>query len=320
MTFRLAAEADLPALVELQRDFYAHEGIVFNAAAALQAMRTLISDPALGRLVVIEDEHAIAGFAAIMFGFSLEFRGRSAILDELYVVPSARARGLGTGALRFAEEICVEAGVQVLQLEVERTNIRAQSLYQRNGFFDRGNHLLSKHLCSRAIETPRLRMRPVSEHDVDLLHRIWTDPDVRRYLWDDRVIEREVAAEVVHASLADWRERGYGLWVVEEANTPIGFTGFRSSSEDARPELLFGFLPTHWHRGLATEAAQAALDYAFHVVRCDAIWGATDPPNSASVRVMERIGMVFERRGELGGLEAVFYALSLSEERRRPGG
>lgn len=161
------------------------------------------------------------------------------------------------------------------------------------------------------VSTERLTLRPATDADVDTLHRIWTDPGVRRYLWDDKVIEREVAAEVVAASIADWRERGYGLWVVEDrdGNAPIGFVGFRSSEEDPRPELLFGFLPTHWHRGIATEAAKAALAFAFDTLDCEEVWGATDPPNEASVRVMERAGMTFERRATLNGLDTVFFRL-----------
>lgn len=150
------------------------------------------------------------------------------------------------------------------------------------------------------VETDRLRLRPATDDDVDALHRIWTDPDVRRYLWDDTVIPRETAADVVAASDADWRERGYGLWVVEEKGTPIGFAGFRSS-EEALPELLFGFLPQWWGRGLATEAVRAALDFIGHC------WGATDVPNAASARLMERVGMRFTRRGTLNGLDTVFY-------------
>ena len=307
MSFRRATEADLPTLLEMQRDFYARD-MAFDPASALRSMRQLATDDSLGRLFVIEHENAIVGYFAIAFGFSLEFRGRDAFLDELYVAPQARGRGLGTAALRAVEEACLEAGVKALHLEVHHENHGAKALYRRSGFYDHDRHLMTKHLGARVIETERLRLRPATEADVDVLHCIWTDPDVRRYLWDDRVIEREVAAKVVAANEADWRDRGYGLWVVEESNEPIGFVGFRSD-EDPRPELLFGFLPTHWHRGLAAEAARAAIDYAFHVLHSDAIWAATDPPNEASVRLMERLGMQFERRGTLNGLDTVFYAL-----------
>jgi ribosomal-protein-alanine N-acetyltransferase len=150
------------------------------------------------------------------------------------------------------------------------------------------------------VSTERLRLRPATDADVDTLHHIWIDPDVRRFLWDDQVIARETAADVVAASSEDWRERGYGLWVVEENATPIGFAGFRSSEEG--PELLFGFLPQWWHRGLAAEAVRAAL--AFLDRDC---WGATDVANTASARVMERAGMTFDRRDTLNGLDTVFY-------------
>jgi ribosomal protein S18 acetylase RimI-like enzyme len=146
LPFRLATEADLPALVELQRDFYVLERIAFDDAAALQSMRTLVSDHSLGRLIVIEDDGAIAGFLSLTFGFTLEYHGRNAFLDELYLAPHARDRGLGTEALRVAEEICVEAGVKVLQLEVDRWNDRARALYHRRGFVDHDRHLMAKRL------------------------------------------------------------------------------------------------------------------------------------------------------------------------------
>src|SRR5688500_932913 len=115
------------------------------------------------------------------------------------------------------------------------------------------------------VKTPRLRLIPVTESDVDVLHRVWTDPDVRRYLWDDTVIDRDTAHAVVAQSCDDWREQQYGLWLIADAatNAIAGFTGFRSSEERPEPELLFGLLPAYWHRGHATEAAEAALRYLF---------------------------------------------------------
>jgi RimJ/RimL family protein N-acetyltransferase len=89
--------------------------------------------------------------------------------------------------------------------------------------------------------TPRTTLRPVAPDDVPALHALWTDPAVRKYLWDDEVITRERAAEVVAASASDFAAHGFGLWAVHETATGdwIGFCGFRSSdSEDV--ELLYG--------------------------------------------------------------------------------
>lgn len=145
-TFRPATQTDFPALVELQRDFYQHEHYPFDADAALGSMRQLATDASLGCLLVIEDGGAIAGYLAIVFGFSLEFRGRDAFVDELYVAPGARGRGLGSAALRAAEEACVAAGVMTLHLEVERTNLRAKALYVRHGYSEHERHLMTKRL------------------------------------------------------------------------------------------------------------------------------------------------------------------------------
>jgi RimJ/RimL family protein N-acetyltransferase len=63
------------------------------------------------------------------------------------------------------------------------------------------------------IHTPRLRLRPYRVEDVDDLYRLWTNPEVRRYLWDDVIISREQAASVVRASIACFEIHGFGQWV-----------------------------------------------------------------------------------------------------------
>jgi [ribosomal protein S5]-alanine N-acetyltransferase len=78
------------------------------------------------------------------------------------------------------------------------------------------------------------------------------------------------------------------MWTVTMNRDRAGFAGFRSSEQG--PELLFGFYPRYWHQGIATEAARAALVYLFDTLQLPSAWGATDPPNEASVRVMERVG------------------------------
>lgn len=64
------------------------------------------------------------------------------------------------------------------------------------------------------ITTARLHFRPFTLADVDALHHLWTDPDVRRYLWDDKIISRETAEEVVRASLVSFQEHRFGFWTL----------------------------------------------------------------------------------------------------------
>ncbi len=143
MTFRLATDSDLAALLDLESQFYAHEGYPFDRALNERSLRRLANDPSLGRLFIIGDGD---GYMVVTFGFSIEFGGRDAFIDELYIAPHARGRGLGTEAIRVAESACVAADVATLHLEVEHENGRARALYERHGFYTHDRHLMSKRL------------------------------------------------------------------------------------------------------------------------------------------------------------------------------
>jgi len=143
------------------------------------------------------------------------------------------------------------------------------------------------------LATPRLRLRPFTRDDVDALHAIWTDPDVRRYLWDDIVITRETAVDVVEGSLRSFAEAGYGFWCIEplDETRVIGFCGLRKFADPPEIELLYGLHREFWGRGLASEASREVLRYAFETLALARIFAGADRPNAASFRVMERLGM-----------------------------
>lgn len=159
------------------------------------------------------------------------------------------------------------------------------------------------------LETARLTLRPCTLDDVDALHAQWTDPEVRRYLWDGIVIDRDTAVEVVHSSVGDWADHGAGLFVIQPrgASAIIGFCGFRRFPPDREWELLYALLPAYWGQGLAVEASQAALAFAFSTLPVDRIAGRTDPPNAASVRVLEKLGMSYAGRTTVDHLDTVCY-------------
>lgn len=142
MNFRRAVAEDVPALLDLQQRFYTNEGYPYDRAAMERGMRELIGDALLGRLFVMDD--APVGYLVITFGFSLESGGRDAFVDELYVADTSRGQGLGTLALKIAEEACREAGIRALHLEVEHTNPRARALYERSGYKAHDRHLMTK--------------------------------------------------------------------------------------------------------------------------------------------------------------------------------
>ena len=171
------------------------------------------------------------------------------------------------------------------------------------------------------IETERLRLRPLSADDADEIHRLWAEPGVRRYLWDDEVIPPERARAVVEESVAAFESRGLGLWAVRSRGGEelIGFCGFWFFHDPPRLELLYGIAPALWNRGLATEAARAMLDYGFGQLSFERIEASTDAANAASVRVMERIGMSFWKREPTNGLDTIYYAVTREQYRGRYG-
>ena len=166
------------------------------------------------------------------------------------------------------------------------------------------------------ILTPRLTLRPFTLEDVDVVHALWTDPDVRRYLWDNVVIARERVEEMVRAIIAGFERNGRGMWLIFEngAERPCGFCGFLPRKEPDRAEIIYGLAPSAWGRGYATESARAVMEYGFNTLKLPKIGAAADVPNTASARVLERLGMRFLRREVVHGVDLLFYEIDKTSE------
>lgn len=162
------------------------------------------------------------------------------------------------------------------------------------------------------LATPHLRLTPVTRQDVPELHDLLTDPRVRRWLLDDAVVGVEWVEEEVGRSEALFEELGCGLWAVRrvEADSVLGLVGFRHFFEPPELQLLFAVLPSYQGRGVATEAADAVIRYAFEELGFERVRAATDLPNVASIRVLERLGMAREREDPDEGPEGTaWYSL-----------
>lgn len=114
--------------------------------AGLAAMTSLVTDGTLGRCWVIRARERPAGYLALTFGYSIEFGGRTAFVDELYVAPAFRRRGIAREALRLASEAAIDLGVRALFIEVSGANEAAGRLYRSCGFTARKYQTLYKRL------------------------------------------------------------------------------------------------------------------------------------------------------------------------------
>jgi [ribosomal protein S5]-alanine N-acetyltransferase len=165
---------------------------------------------------------------------------------------------------------------------------------------------------SGVLESPRLRLRPVAPDDRAFFHRQWNDPQVGRFLWDGAPVAAETAEAVLASSAESFASKGYGLWHVSRRDdgAPLGFCGLRVAPDSGRVELLYALEPACWGQGYATEAAHAVLDYAFSAVGLESVIASTNPDNTPSWRVLEKLGMTPTGRRYTETEELVDYALT----------
>lgn len=144
--FRPATGADIDVLLDFMRQFYAIDNYPFEEGIARRAMGRIVRDASLGRVWLIEMAGEAIGYIVLTFGYSLEYRGRDAFIDELFIVEHQRHQGLGTQAMQFILEACHDLDIQALHLEVERSNIAGQRLYRKFGFEDHDRYLLTRRI------------------------------------------------------------------------------------------------------------------------------------------------------------------------------
>ena len=153
----------------------------------------------------------------------------------------------------------------------------------------------------KAIETPRLILRPWQGHDLAPYAEICADPEVMKYVADGKPRTPEQSADAIRFFEGEWHTRGYGVFAVElkETDQLMGFAGFLYP--DFLPQVLpsveigWRFGRPFWGRGYATEAAQAALDYGLNDRGLTDIVSIFHLENKASERVMQKIGLRFDQ-------------------------
>jgi ribosomal protein S18 acetylase RimI-like enzyme len=148
LEFREAIPGDAAVLLPMMRALAKQdpEVIPFDESAARAAFHQFLSLPEFGRIWLFYRGSELVGYIILTIGFSFEFRGHDAFVDELYVVPASRRRGFGRQAMAFVEQKAREMGVNALHLEVDHANDPALELYRRNGYKDHDRFLMTKWL------------------------------------------------------------------------------------------------------------------------------------------------------------------------------
>ncbi|MDH3387203.1 MAG: GNAT family N-acetyltransferase [Gammaproteobacteria bacterium] len=138
---RQASTQDLPQLLPLVRAYHEFEHIDSSETLRESALRRLLADPGCGGIWMIHADNLLAGYIALCRGFSIEFNGFDAFIDEFYLNPEFRGKGVGKAVLEAIKQEARKLEINAIHLEVARDNDRARVLYRAAGFEARDKYL-----------------------------------------------------------------------------------------------------------------------------------------------------------------------------------
>ena len=164
------------------------------------------------------------------------------------------------------------------------------------------------------LMSPRLAFSPFVATDLDLLIELHSDPEIMRHLSPDgRPWPREVIVEKLADFMAEHAARGHSKWkVCRHDGTFIGRAGFAVWPPTGELELGFIVRRKLWGQGYATECAAALLDWVFDATGVDHVIGFAQERNTASRRVLEKVGMTYVDMQLVSGIPTSFYRFERS--------
>jgi ribosomal-protein-alanine N-acetyltransferase len=146
-----------------------------------------------------------------------------------------------------------------------------------------------------SVETDRLLLRRIQPDDMDAyFERIYADPDVTRTLPPGAPIPREAFDRRISGLMVGhWETHGFGPWVVVDRHDDqlLGHCGLKDWPDSEDVEVLYAIARSEWGRGIATEAARASVAFGFDELGLETIIGGVLSHNTASRRVLEKLGM-----------------------------
>lgn len=148
------------------------------------------------------------------------------------------------------------------------------------------------------LETERLILRQLTTEDAEFIFELLNDPSFIRNIGDRNVRTIDDAcAYIVNGPVASYAKNGFGLWLIalKETNEPIGMCGLIRRENLENVDIGYALLPRFWAKGYAVEAARATKAYAKDTVGLKRLVAIVDPANEGSIRVLEKIGLHYEK-------------------------
>lgn len=161
------------------------------------------------------------------------------------------------------------------------------------------------------LETERLFLRQLETGDLDPLAKMYADEEVMRFMGNGKTYPRSAAEQ----SITKWNEyedkHGFTNWAVirKKDNAFIGRCGLSHLPDNSDIEITYMLDEPYWGNGYASEIAAAVLDHGFNKLGIRRIVGMVYPQNSPSARVLEKIGMKYEKIAEYWGVKLLMYSI-----------
>jgi ribosomal protein S18 acetylase RimI-like enzyme len=144
ITLELAGTSQLQELLPLIAAYHAFEEVESSLEQRRSSVAKLLTDKSFGEIWLIRKLDGLIGYIAVCYSYSIEFGGRDAFIDEFYIEVAERGRGIGSKVLADVSALLRERDIVALHLEVDGTNERAKSAYERMGFSSRDKyHVMS---------------------------------------------------------------------------------------------------------------------------------------------------------------------------------
>jgi len=163
------------------------------------------------------------------------------------------------------------------------------------------------------LETERLILRGLDVADAPFILKLLNEPSFLRFIGDKKVRTVQDAEQyILNGPVASYNRNGFGLCLVElkETHTPIGMCGLLKRDELPHADIGFAFMPDFWNKGFAYEAAAAVMNDARERLKLERILAITNQDNESSIKLLQKLGLKFERVIKMSTDSAELFLLS----------
>ena len=160
---------------------------------------------------------------------------------------------------------------------------------------------------NKILSTKNLILREFALEDASFIVSLLNTPNWLKYIGDRNVHTNEDAKKfLINGPISSYKKHGFGFWLTElkRCNTPVGMCGLIKRETLKDIDIGFAFLPEYTKQGYGYEAAQATLDYAKNCLSIPRIVAITNPDNIASIKLLNKLGLSFEKALDLPEYES----------------